>query len=52
MSDPFNDLGGVIHELSENNVIKEKHEKRFMIGLGVLDLIYQLFTFWKKKNDE
>lgn len=41
-----------IHDLSKENVIKEKHEKRFIIGLNVLAALWRLITFWKDRVDE
>ena len=48
----MSDINEIVHELSENNVIKEKHEKRIILGFNVLAALWRLFTFWKKKNDE
>lgn len=41
-----------IKDLSKENVIKEKHEKRIIIGFNVLAAIWRLFTFWKEKKED
>lgn len=42
----------IVKDLSKNNVIKEKHEKRIIIGFNILTALWRLFTFWKEKNDK
>lgn len=46
------DFDNIVKELSKENVIKEKHEKRIIIGFNVLAALWRLFTFWKEKNDK
>lgn len=48
----MNEFDNFVKELSKENVIKEKHEKRIIIGFNVLAAIWRLFTFWKEKNDK
>lgn len=40
-----------IHDLSKENVIKEKHEKRFIIGFNIIAALWRLFTFWKSRDE-
>ena len=45
------DFDNIVKELSKENVIKEKHEKRIILGFNVLAALWRLFTFWKERND-
>ena len=42
----------IVKDLSKENVIKEKHEKRIIIGLNILAALWRLITFWKEKHDD
>ena len=41
-----------VKDLSKENVIKEKHEKRIIIGFNILAALWRLITFWKEKHDD
>lgn len=41
----------IVHDLTEENVIGKKHEKRIIIGFNILTALWRLFTFWKDKKE-
>ena len=41
-----------IKDLSKENDIKEKHEKKIILGFNILEALWRLITFWKEKHDE
>ena len=48
----MHEFDNFIKDLSKENIIKEKHEKRFILGINVLAAIWRLITFWKDRGDE